>query len=155
MCFQGIFEPNTPAPACCDMSAGCELKTTSYGPDAHPRMGFFTDTSLCIGCKACEVACKNWNGLSANVTSLSGDSYDNTQALSGENWRPASSMPVQCSSVAPSDSVTVPLERASTPGERTAALSLHWPRTCSCNCGPDGADLAFGMPGTFPVLCAQ
>jgi formate dehydrogenase iron-sulfur subunit len=22
------------------------------------RYGFFTDTTLCIGCKACEVACK-------------------------------------------------------------------------------------------------
>ena len=27
----------------------------------QPAMGFFTDTSLCIGCKACEVACKQWN----------------------------------------------------------------------------------------------
>ena len=26
-----------------------------------PRVGFFTDTSVCIGCKACEVACKEWN----------------------------------------------------------------------------------------------
>ena len=25
------------------------------------RVGFFTDTSVCIGCKACEVACKEWN----------------------------------------------------------------------------------------------
>jgi ferredoxin len=29
--------------------------------DPPPRMGFFTDTSVCIGCKACEVACKEWN----------------------------------------------------------------------------------------------
>ena len=29
--------------------------------DHPPRMGFFTDTSICIGCKACEVACKEWN----------------------------------------------------------------------------------------------
>ena len=29
--------------------------------DAKPRKGFFTDTSICIGCKACEVACKEWN----------------------------------------------------------------------------------------------
>ena len=28
-----------------------------------PQMGFFTDTSLCIGCKACEVACKEWNQI--------------------------------------------------------------------------------------------
>ena len=26
-------------------------------------MGFFTDTTVCIGCKACEVACKEWNQL--------------------------------------------------------------------------------------------
>ncbi|OAP20891.1 4Fe-4S binding domain protein [Amycolatopsis sp. M39] len=32
-----------------------------YG--TQPRMGFFTDTSVCIGCKACEVACKEWNGV--------------------------------------------------------------------------------------------
>ena len=28
--------------------------------------GFFTDTTLCIGCKACEVACKEWNNLPAD-----------------------------------------------------------------------------------------
>ena len=50
-------------------------------------MGFFTDTTICIGCKACEVACKNWNGLSSDVFTLSGDSYDNTRELNGENWR--------------------------------------------------------------------
>ena len=32
-------------------------------PGGQPRMGFFTDTSVCIGCKACEVACKEWNGV--------------------------------------------------------------------------------------------
>ena len=34
-------------------------------PDAK-RMGFFTDTTVCIGCKACEVACKQWNDLPAD-----------------------------------------------------------------------------------------
>ncbi|MFI5274180.1 MAG: 4Fe-4S binding protein, partial [Ktedonobacterales bacterium] len=38
--------------------------------------GFFTDTTLCIGCKACEVACKQWNGLPADGYTLSGNSYD-------------------------------------------------------------------------------
>ena len=58
-------------------------------PGAFPAvpMGFFTDTTVCIGCKACEVACKNWNGLSSDVFTLSGDSYDNTRELNGENWR--------------------------------------------------------------------
>ena len=34
-----------------------------YEPDHPARVGFFTDTSVCIGCKACEVACKEWNTL--------------------------------------------------------------------------------------------
>ena len=53
-------------------------------------MGFFTDTTLCIGCKACEIACKEWNQLPAmngGVNTLSGDSYDNTRRLDGINWR--------------------------------------------------------------------
>jgi ferredoxin len=25
------------------------------------EVGFFTDPTVCIGCKACEVACKEWN----------------------------------------------------------------------------------------------
>ena len=29
-------------------------------------MGFYTDTTVCIGCKACEVACKQWNQLPAD-----------------------------------------------------------------------------------------
>jgi formate dehydrogenase iron-sulfur subunit len=53
-------------------------------------MGFFTDTTICIGCKACEVACKEWNQLPATnggQNTLSGDSYDNTRRLDGIHWR--------------------------------------------------------------------
>lgn len=50
-------------------------------------VGFFTDTSLCIGCKACEVACKQWNQLPADGFALAGMSYDNTGALSATTWR--------------------------------------------------------------------
>src|SRR5438309_147873 len=53
-------------------------------------MGFFTDTTVCIGCKACEVACKEWNQLPAEnggIRELSGDSYDNTRRLDGIHWR--------------------------------------------------------------------
>jgi formate dehydrogenase iron-sulfur subunit len=53
-------------------------------------MGFFTDTTICIGCKACEVACKEWNQLPASnggANTLSGDSYDNTRRLDGIHWR--------------------------------------------------------------------
>jgi len=54
----------------------------------HPeRVGFFTDTSVCIGCKACEVACKEWNALSEDGLSLSGMSYDNTVGLGASTWR--------------------------------------------------------------------
>jgi formate dehydrogenase iron-sulfur subunit len=53
-------------------------------------VGFYTDTTVCIGCKACEVACKEWNQLPATnggANTLSGDSYDNTRQLDGEHWR--------------------------------------------------------------------
>ena len=46
--------------------------------DHPPRMGFFTDTSVCIGCKACEVACKEWNDVPEDGLTLTGMSYDNT-----------------------------------------------------------------------------
>ncbi|MBV8455935.1 MAG: 4Fe-4S dicluster domain-containing protein [Acetobacteraceae bacterium] len=49
--------------------------------------GFFTDTTLCIGCKACEVACKEWNNLPADEIHLTGESFDNTSRLSSNTWR--------------------------------------------------------------------
>jgi formate dehydrogenase iron-sulfur subunit len=51
------------------------------------HMGFFTDTTLCIGCKACEVACKQWNQLPADGYNWTGNSYDNTRTLSATTWR--------------------------------------------------------------------
>jgi formate dehydrogenase iron-sulfur subunit len=56
-------------------------------PDAPPRMGFFTDTSVCIGCKACEVACKEWNQVPGTGLDLLGMSFDNTGALTANSWR--------------------------------------------------------------------
>src|SRR3712207_5049644 len=57
--------------------------------DDAQRMGFFTDTSVCIGCKACEVACKQWNDLPADGDrrGQKGVSYDYTGALSASTWR--------------------------------------------------------------------
>jgi formate dehydrogenase iron-sulfur subunit len=85
---------------------GTDPKNRLYGPlpdvqgeagyDAdHPaRVGFFTDTSVCIGCKACEVACKEWNSLPMDDShgvkdqiGLSGMSYDNTGQLGASTWR--------------------------------------------------------------------
>jgi formate dehydrogenase iron-sulfur subunit len=58
---------------------------SEYG--AEPRMGFFTDTSICIGCKACEVACKEWNEIPMSLQGFTGKSYDNTIDLGGDTWR--------------------------------------------------------------------
>ncbi len=56
-------------------------------PDHPPRVGFFTDTSICIGCKACEVACKEWNRVPDDGLELLGRSYDNTGMLGADSWR--------------------------------------------------------------------
>jgi formate dehydrogenase iron-sulfur subunit len=48
---------------------------------------FLTDASICIGCKACEVACKEWNGVPADGMEWSGLSYDNTKQLGASTWR--------------------------------------------------------------------
>jgi formate dehydrogenase iron-sulfur subunit len=49
--------------------------------------GFFTDTTVCIGCKACEVACKEWNQLPDDGFFFTGMSYDNTVDLGASTWR--------------------------------------------------------------------
>ena len=66
---------------------------------AQVPLGFYTDTSVCIGCKACQVACHQWNDLPADLAEqptesssgkarpLTGESYDNTGSLSANNWR--------------------------------------------------------------------
>ncbi|MDX6203871.1 MAG: formate dehydrogenase iron-sulfur subunit [Frankiales bacterium] len=75
-----------------------DLKAMLYGaehdvardagyPDAPPRMGFFTDTSICIGCKACEVACKEWNSIPEDGIDFTGMSYDNSVTLGADTWR--------------------------------------------------------------------
>ncbi|MDQ2655333.1 MAG: 4Fe-4S dicluster domain-containing protein [Chloroflexota bacterium] len=62
--------------------------STAYEP---ATMGFLTDATICIGCKACEVACKQWNQLPADEQlepfTLTGFSYDNTVDLGAETWR--------------------------------------------------------------------
>lgn len=66
---------------------------------AQVPVGFYTDTSVCIGCKACQVACHQWNDLPAELAEqptednpgrarpITGASYDNTGSLSAVNWR--------------------------------------------------------------------
>ena len=62
-------------------------RDAGYAGDHPPRMGFFTDTSVCIGCKACEVACKEWNLVPDDGFNLLGTSYDNTGGLTANSWR--------------------------------------------------------------------
>ena len=51
------------------------------------EVGFFTDPTVCIGCKACEVACKEWNQVPEDGFTWYGNSYDNTGHLGASTWR--------------------------------------------------------------------
>jgi formate dehydrogenase iron-sulfur subunit len=73
-------EPAALAPQEAERTAGTRI-------EPGRQYGFFTDTTRCIGCKACEVACKEWNSLPADGLQMSGMSYDNTRALSATTWR--------------------------------------------------------------------
>src|SRR5262245_58199804 len=55
--------------------------------DTMATTAFLTDATLCIGCKACEVACKEWNQLPEDGLAMSGLSYDNTVELGASTWR--------------------------------------------------------------------
>ncbi|GAB2904774.1 4Fe-4S dicluster domain-containing protein [Streptomyces mayteni] len=68
-----------------------EVAADAGHAEPPPRVGFFTDTSVCIGCKACEVACKEWNAIPPAAGEaggpLTGMSYDNTVGLGADTWR--------------------------------------------------------------------
>ncbi len=66
---------------------GADPARASGHTSAPPRVGFFTDTSVCIGCKACEVACKEWNHVPEDGLTFTGMSYDNTRGLGADTWR--------------------------------------------------------------------
>jgi formate dehydrogenase iron-sulfur subunit len=65
------------------MSTSTNFETIHSGQTT----AFLTDSTLCIGCKACEVACKEWNGVSADGFDWSGFSYDNTGHVGASTWR--------------------------------------------------------------------
>jgi formate dehydrogenase iron-sulfur subunit len=70
------------------MSTGAPATEIAIHRSGAERMGFFTDTTVCIGCKACEVACKQWNDLPADGSQfVKGGSYDHTGDLSASTWR--------------------------------------------------------------------
>jgi formate dehydrogenase iron-sulfur subunit len=69
------------------LAGDADPAATDGYPSPPPRMGFFTDTSVCIGCKACEVACKEWNHVPEDGLKFTGMSYDNTVGLGADTWR--------------------------------------------------------------------
>ena len=69
------------------LMAGGDPATVAGYDDPPPRMGFFTDTSICIGCKACEVACKEWNQVPEDGLNWLAQSHDNTGGLGADTWR--------------------------------------------------------------------
>ncbi|WP_406142273.1 4Fe-4S dicluster domain-containing protein [Streptomyces sp. NBC_01089] len=87
--------------------------------DAPPRVGFFTDTSVCIGCKACEVACKEWNAIPEDGISLSGMSYDNTLGLGASTWRHVAFIEQQVPAPSPDGRTELPLLAAAAPAAGT------------------------------------
>jgi formate dehydrogenase iron-sulfur subunit len=80
--FHSDYGPHHPP----DEARESEL-TAGFRVEPGEQYGFFTDTSLCIGCKACEVACKEWNNLPADEMEFLATSYDNTRTLGANTWR--------------------------------------------------------------------
>ncbi len=78
----------TPARSLLSSVRGAGDPASDTGWEDHPpRVGFFTDTSICIGCKACEVSCKEWNGVPDDGYSFTGMSFDNSVGLGADTWR--------------------------------------------------------------------
>jgi formate dehydrogenase iron-sulfur subunit len=79
------IEPPRQLPVLLDRAVAPFRRGTA--PEPRRPTGFYTDTTVCIGCKACEVACKQWNQLPADGFDWTGNSYDNTGTLSATSWR--------------------------------------------------------------------
>jgi hypothetical protein len=120
---------------------------------------FFTDITLCIGCKACEVACKEWNNLQAETLVLTGDSLTTlapfprcvspNQADGGDKSWTVLRLPAWRSSLPPSSSDHAQ-QRASVrsvPG--SAVRPLHRCRTVISPCIDNIAACRGGCPGRF------
>jgi formate dehydrogenase iron-sulfur subunit len=105
--------------------------TADAGYEDHPpRMGFFTDTSICIGCKACEVACKEWNELPEDGLNFTATSYDNTAALSADTWRHVAFIEKPVAPEKPATTVDLGLPRVGPPEEDTGVAWLMSSDVC-------------------------
>lgn len=58
---------------------------TTTGIRTLPTVSKYIDTSTCIGCKACEAACQEWNDLKRVPTTQTGN-YQTMPALDAEFW---------------------------------------------------------------------
>ncbi len=111
------------------------------GFDDHPRRkGFFTDTSICIGCKACEVACKEWNNVPEDGMTLTGMSYDNTVGLGASTWRHVAFIEQQVPGSAGVDPISVGTATAPAPADPSTEASSS-----------AKAPVSLGMPGMAPA----
>lgn len=115
---------------------------SGHGYDSYTRMAFFTDTSVCIGCKACEVACKEWNRNPVEGYELSGNSYDNTGSLGANTWRHVAFIE--------QDNERIQRARA----EGAGLVSLGMPST-GVPAGPGSASAAAPVPATAPASAAS
>ncbi|NLJ62114.1 MAG: formate dehydrogenase subunit beta [Alcaligenaceae bacterium] len=66
-------------------SATNELTPPSQARDHQMEVAKLIDVTTCIGCKACQVACNEWNDLRADVGQNVGI-YDNPLDLGAETW---------------------------------------------------------------------
>jgi formate dehydrogenase iron-sulfur subunit len=76
-------ESNVPALETRQSSAS--LRGESSGMRDVPQVSKFIDTTTCIGCKACEVACQEWNDLGIVGTSQTGN-YQTLPSLDANYW---------------------------------------------------------------------
>jgi formate dehydrogenase iron-sulfur subunit len=110
--------------------------------DPPPRVGFFTDTSVCIGCKACEVACKEWNHVPEDGLDLLGMSMDNTGMLGANSWRHVAFVEQRRPGSAGLEEVTAQVE----PRLRAAPRGGSELGTTPLPTAPGGAVADLGMP---------
>ena len=82
----GSANPSLPKAMIGEGTKSTNQRRHTYVRD-NVEVGFFTDPTVCIGCKACEVACKEWNHVPDDGFVWSGNSYDNTGHLGASTWR--------------------------------------------------------------------
>ena len=68
-----------------DIKARSATTTPAPGVRQTAEVAKLIDESKCIGCKACQVACQEWNDLRGEIGSNVGV-YENPSDLSASEW---------------------------------------------------------------------